>query len=164
MITQAGLLMASDFTLMTRGVESLRHSSIMWDVSTSGSSVSALVPAVLAPPLANSNVVDRMELSDIGEAHGSSTSALMVSRLARESTYTSSGLIQLGWEPDSRAVLATGNSLSLPEVVSLQDGGVAHLDTFFTQISEVPDDFSVEQNDSLRNSLDIMHPCPALVQ
>jgi hypothetical protein len=164
MITQAGLLMTSDFTQMTPGVVSLRHSSIMWDVSTSGSSVSVLVPTVLAPPLANSNVADRLEPSDIGDAHGSSSSVLMVSGLARVSTSTSSGLIQLGCKPDSRAVLATGNSLSLPEVVSLQDGEVAHLDTFFTQTLEVSDDFSVEQNDSLRSSLDFLQPCPALVQ
>jgi hypothetical protein len=122
MTTEAGLLMTSDFTQMTPRVVSLRHSSIMWDVPTSGSSVSAMVPTVLAPPLANSNVADRLEPSDIGDAHGPSSSVRMVSGLAQESTSTSSALIQLGCKPDNRAVMATGNSLPLPKVVSLQDG------------------------------------------
>jgi hypothetical protein len=127
MFNQAVLLMTSDISWMTPRVERFRYSATLWDVSSSGSLVSALVPAVLAPSLADSKVDDSLVLSEIGEAHDSVTSALMVSEPA-------------------------------------QDGGLAHLDTVCTQISVDSDDLSIEQNDSLHSSLDIMWPSPALVQ
>jgi hypothetical protein len=88
----------------------------------------------------------------------------MGSEPARVTASISSDLIQLGRDLDSRLALDTKNLLTLSGVDSLQDGGLAHLDTFFTQISVDSDDFSIEQNDSLHSSLDIMRPSSALVQ
>jgi hypothetical protein len=62
MFNQTVLLMASDFNWMTPRVERLRYSATLLDVSTSGSSVSVLMPAVLVLSLANSKVDDLLEL------------------------------------------------------------------------------------------------------
>jgi hypothetical protein len=82
MFNQTVLLMTSDFSWMTPRVERFRYSATLWEVSSSGSLFSALVPAVLAPSCADSIMDDSLVLSEIEEAHDSLTSALMVSEPA----------------------------------------------------------------------------------